>query len=103
MDCDKVDRSVYSEILACRWRFWNYFYVSIFVLALIKFLRPVMGATEDFTKKRFYLSAIGLLLLYLNFVEAFYQKFLFGVFNIFCGGNRYFPIVFIGLEKSKPR
>ncbi|MEK7627125.1 MAG: vitamin K epoxide reductase family protein [Patescibacteria group bacterium] len=104
LDCDKVDRSVYSEIFGVPVALLGIiFYVSIFVLALIKFLRPVMGATEDFYQKAlFYLSAIGLLFtLYLNFVEAFFIKsFCLVCLISFAAVIGIFAIVFIGLENE---
>ena len=104
LDCDKVNRSVYSEIFGAPVALLGIiFYVSVFSLALIKFLRPAIDATEYFYQKAlFYLSAAGLLFtLYLNFVEAFLIKsFCLVCLMSFLVVIGIFATVFIGSEDN---
>lgn len=104
LDCDKVNRSVYSEIFGVPVALLGIiFYASVFSLALVNFLRLAIGITENFCHKAlFYLSASGLLFtLYLNFVEAFLIKsFCLVCLTSFAAVIGIFAIVFIGLENE---
>lgn len=104
LDCDKVNRSVYSEIFGVPVALLGIiFYALIFALALPNFLRLVVGVKENFRRKiLFYLSASGLLFtLYLNFVEAFLIKsFCLVCLASFAAVIGVFAIVFIGLENE---
>ena len=104
LDCDKVNRSVYSEIFGVPVALLGIiFYVSVFSLALIKFLRPTIGATKGFYHNAlFYLSAAGLLFtFYLNFVEAFLIKsFCLVCLTSFAAVIGIFAIVFTSSEDN---
>lgn len=104
LECDKVNRSVYSEIFGVPVALLGIiFYASVFSLALVKFLRPTLDADEYFYQKAlFYLSAAGLLFtLYLNFVEMFLIKsFCLVCLMSFAAIIGIFAIVFTSLDNN---
>lgn len=84
LDCDKVNRSDYSEIFGIPVALFGVvFYFSVFILVALKiiennsplFLRRTILRDDIFGEIIFYLPAVGLLFtFYLTFIEAFIIK-----------------------------